>query len=1067
MLHLIQGNRSEALARELAGLLRVPRADAMDPEVVVVDSPGTARWLALGLADHLGVCGNVRFPLPAAFAWETFSSVLKGLPPQSHYSPDVLVWRILAILPEMVEEPGFEAVAHYLRDADDVKSYALARRLAQLYDRYLVYRPDWIRDWERGRVDHWQAALWRRVTAACGSSSHWGSALEAFREGVRAGRVEGRDLPERVALFTPSALSPGYIAFLEDLGMCTEVHLFLLNPCAEYWGDILPRRARVRREARGIEAGVEPEEGNVLLASWGRQGRDLMDLLAERDSQGREVFEDPGGETLLHRLQSDILHLRHADSGNARSPDDESVQVHVCHSPMREVQVLHDRLLSMFEADPELSPADVAVLAPAIADFTPYVQAVFATAPQSQRIPFTIADRPRPVDSPAGVVLLALMKLPESRLDVVSVIELLEAPPVADRFDFDADDLARIRRWIADTEIRWARDGRDRGELGLPATDQNTWRWGLDRMLLGYALADRRETLFAGLAPCPGIEGQEARLLGRFQAFMERLFQVRDVLAEVRHPGAWIALVRELCADFIGAEGHGTPSVLQALSEWEDELDGAGFAQDLSRELVIEHLKARLEREREGVPPLNGTVTFASMGALRSVPFRVVAVLGLNDGEFPGLERPLDFDLMAGKPRRGDPSLRDAHRYLFLECLLSARTCLYLSHVGRDIRENSVIPPSVVLSELSDCVRGDSPRKSDGLPVIRHPLQPFSPRYFGADERLFSYSASLCAAGKAGRGSGVGLPVFLRGPLPEPADRSWREVELDRFVAFFMNPARYLLSERLGVLPSGDTPLPETTEPFDLGYAAEKELGNELVEAFAGTGAGSRLVQPRFAALGRLPLGAIGDAHLAACERRVRPMAERLKVFPGLESPALEPQRVDLDLGALRVTGWLKGVREVGLVAYRTVNWGPHALLQWWLNHLVLNAVEPPGVSCETRLLGIDVDYRLPRSKDPMGVLTDLADLYHDGLSGPLEFFPRTSHAYVQRLLKSEETDALRKAEAEWLGNDYHAGECTDPSYRLVFRSGVRFEVGTPQARRFGEIAGRVFLPLCQSLESM
>src|SRR5262245_24026147 len=410
-----------------------------------------ARWLSLGLARALGLAANVRFPLPSGFLWETFRALLPDVPASSPLEPAVAVWHLRTILESLEDTPGFAPLHDYLRGADERGRHELAARIADLFDQYLVYRPQWIARWEAGEDEGWQAALWRRLVARI-AEPHRASVAEAALRAL-AGPAPGGALPRRVTVFGIPTMPPAYLRALRRLADHVDVHLFLLDPCREYWGDVeRPRRARDR--------GVPPAEpGAALLASLGRQGRDFLDLVVECEPHREEAaFVDPGDDSLLHALQSDLLTLRERADRIAVAPDDRSLQVHVCHGTMREVEVLHDQLLWLFECHPELTPADVVVMTPDVDDYAPAIEAVFGGTPGERRIPFTVADRSLRAESPLVEAFLGLLDLPGSRYDADRLLALLDTPAVHRRFEIAAGDLDLVQRLVTESAVRWGVD---------------------------------------------------------------------------------------------------------------------------------------------------------------------------------------------------------------------------------------------------------------------------------------------------------------------------------------------------------------------------------------------------------------------------------------------------------------------------------------------------------------------------------------------------------------------------------------------------------------------------------
>ena len=1083
MLHLYHSNRLERLLDRLVELTGEPLGDPLAEEQILVQNQGMARWLSLRLAERAGIAANLAFPLPASFIWGLFRDQLERVPEHAGFDRETLLWRVHGTLPGLIEQPGFEPLNNYLAVGDiPLRRYQLARRIADLYDQYLVYRPDFIDAWERQEESHWQARLWRAVVAASGEARplHRARLLERFKAKAAGEGLDASRLPRRVFLFGHTALAPAYLELLVLAAEVTEVHLLLLNPSLNYWGEIMDEKGQARLRAQRRRHGPpgltgDEEEhlmvGNPLLASMGGQGREFLEQLHRYPCADEDRFAPPDPDTLLGVLQLDILFLqqRGEKGGEPVMPvatDDHSLQLHVAHGPMREVQILHDRLLDLFERLPGLRPQDVVVMAPDIDGYAPLVEAVFGAAPPGRHIPWSVADRREGAGRPVLQSLLTLLELPRSRFAASEVLALIESPAVMRRLRFDEAAVERIRGWVAESGVRWGLDGEQRAALGLPGEGANSWRFGLDRLLLGYAMppAQGEGRLFEGILPYEDVEGAEARHLGTLAAFVERLDQWRRRLARPAPPAEWPERINRLMEAFFDPDEE-EAQALQGVRETLDALrrhsGTAGFDQPLELAVVREHLSDALAQPGGHQRFLTGRVSFCNMVPMRSIPFRVVCLLGMNDRDYPRSQRPLGFDLMAEKPRLGDRSRREDDRYLFLEALLSARDVLYLSYVGHDIRDNSRKVPSVLVSELLETVERGFAIEGTGEEgggkildrvITEHPLQPFSRRYYsgegGDDSRLFSYADEWL---KGGDGGGP----FLSEPLPEP-EESWREVELERLIRFFRNPAKFLLRERLGLRLERRAEEMEDEEAFTVdglhGFHLKREVLDGLVD-----GADPEAARRVALARGDLPPGLFGRVAFDDRTAHLGEWADRLREARG---EPLEPLELAFEGAGLRLTGWLRGVTADGLLRYRTAKLKAEDRIALWIEHLALHLAAPEGVARASRFEAEDRAFALGEVKDAAARMERLLQLYADGLRQPLPLFPRSSLTFVEQAVKKDEEAALKSAANQWLGGEWATGESEGPYYATAFRG-----CENPLDARFTEVAREVFEPLLAASE--
>ncbi|TCO76719.1 exodeoxyribonuclease V subunit gamma [Chromatocurvus halotolerans] len=881
---VLQSNRTEDLLELALGWLNRHPLHPLDRTVFLVQSNGIAQWLKISFGERQGrpgrgICLGTDVMLPARFQWEVYRSVIEAVegpgvvPATSPYDKTRLRWRLLALLPKALGDPRFAPLAHYLREDDEQRRhYQLAERLADLFDQYQVYRADWLNAWEAGRdvlslpgnreipvpaEQCWQPALWRMLGDTLGAelaSTHRGAVHRRFLAG--AARLEKRPprLPPRVVVFGISSLPQQVLEVLTALSGVSEVVLCLLNPCQHFWGEIIETREVLRyyhrqQRRRGMPENLHlnPESlhlhAHPLLAAWGKQGRDYLQLLAEYDStdvqamaslqQPVDWFQPPSTDFLLGQLQDDILELRPLAETRDTWPAvdterDLSIRFHRCHSPQRELEVLHDQLLAAFADSASLQPRDIMVMVPDINDYAPSIDAVFGQfgREDARHVPYHVADQQQRHRQPMLVALETLLSLPTLRFRASEILDLLDIPPLRQRFGLGESDLPVLQRWIRGANVRWGLDADQRSELDLPRHDDlHSWRFGLARMLMGYAVGEAAENGddWAAIVPYDEVAGLDAALVGPLYRLILVLDELRQRLQQPQSAADWGDTLRdmlEMTLEPVSAAEQGMlAQIRSALDAWQSEIEEAGVLEPLSLAVVRESWLERIDEPQLSRSFLMGRVTFATLMPMRAIPFRQIYLLGMNDGAYPRRTDAVDFDLMALREhyRAGDRSRRDDDRYLFLEALLSARERLSISWCGRSVKDNSEQPPSVLVGQLRDHLDKGwrlAPGRPAGelLPAIttEHPLQPFGDGYFRADSALFTYAREW--QGLRSEDS------TQAGPEPESTALPpwWPEVDvtLAQLSGFLRDPVTALFQQRLSTHVRDDDILAQDEEPF-------------------------------------------------------------------------------------------------------------------------------------------------------------------------------------------------------------------------------------------------------------
>ncbi|MRR06735.1 MAG: exodeoxyribonuclease V subunit gamma [Deltaproteobacteria bacterium] len=1055
-LNVYTSNRMELLVETFAETLTSP-ADPFAPEIIVVQSKGLQRWLAMELAKRFGVWANCYFPFPNKCVRELYRLVLQEIPDTSPFEPSLMVWRIMRLLPAQLENPVFESLRGYFAGENlELKRYQLAGKIADTFDQYTLFRGDMLEEWERGKESHWQAVLWRALVAEIGNL-HRAELQKRFFRALAQGEGGGRDLPTRITVFGISYLPAYHLDFLAAVSSFSEVNLFVMSPCREYWSDILPNRSLVRLPP---EKRSQRIEGNPLLASLGRLGRDFSELIVDCSAASggaEDLYRQTPGTTLLELVQNDILALEGSgDSGHERLTvlaSDQSLRIHSCHSPMREVEVLHDTLLKMFSEMDGLSPRDILVMTPDIECYAPYITAVFEGSPDSgRRIPYSIADRNMRSKGSISEALLAIFDLPGKRFPVTGVLDILMFSPISEKFAFEQSDLDFIRSWLEELRVRWGMDEDDRKREGFPPYRENSWRSGLDRLLLGYAMPDEG-SLFDNVLPFDDMEGDSTGLAGKLVRFVEMLYTLVDRLDRQRTLSQWETICREILADFI-FPGEDEMQELSFLNSLLDTLrtlpEQSGYVDEVGLPVFRSWLEGELDRQEQGLGFMTGGVTFCAMLPMRSIPFRVIVLLGMNDGGFPRQNRPTGFDLIAREPRRGDRSLRDEDRYLFLEALLSARERFVVSYTGQSIRDNAGIPPSVLVDELIEYLGQRFSDGSDSFPaglIIHHRLQPFSPEYFTGEGGLFSFSEdNFRAVSSRLQGTRPDRPFFSE-PLSEPPEEL-REITLESLLAFFDNPAKYLLRNRVGLRLDDLAPPLEDREPFGLepldAYHVRRQLLDQLL---AGRDTEQLLALTR--AQGILPPAQQGEIVFRGLEEQVAEFAAGIRFLTGDLLP-LEPLELDVKVGLFRISGRLSGIWPEVLLRSRCAKRSGRDQMRLWIEHLLLNETKRDGYPVVSALATTDGVTRLLPVRESGERLRLLLDFYWTGLRQPLKFFPRTSFAYGKKW-------DLGSARSVWCGD--HFPEGGDPYYQLCFGD------TDPLDEEFEQVTRAILDPLIQHCE--
>jgi exodeoxyribonuclease V gamma subunit len=1121
MLTIHRAERADRLVEALASVVIDPLPDPFTPEVVAVPTRGIERWLTQCLSTvlgtspdrHDGVCANIDFPFPGRVVGSAMAAATDIDPDDDPWLPERAVWPLMEVVDEHLGDGWMAALAAHLGgptdQADETmrsRRFGAVRHLADLFDRYAVHRPSMIEAWAASYDTYgsgdvlppdvaWQARLWRHLRDRL--------AVPSPAERLSTGSARLRDdpdlsdLPPRLSLFGLTRLPGSHVEVLDALATARDVHLFLLHPSPELWTRI-GAQAAARYLVTRTDDPTAALPRNPLLATWGRDSREMQLVLGGRGTDVHHAAE-AGAGSLLQRIQAGVRADAappgpplgdEADQRPVLDPADDSVRVHSCHGRVRQVEVLRDAILHLLADDPMLEPRDVIVMCPDIEAFAPLIQATFGAVAVDEGISpssglpdlrVRLADRSLRQTNPVLGAVSELLTLADGRITASQLLDFASREPVRRMFRLDDDDLERLEDWVAATGIRWGLDAPHRAPYQLDALAENTWRAGLDRLLLGVTMGEDDLRLVGDVLPLDDVDSGDIELAGRFAELVDRVQTAVDELSRPKPINDWVQAIASAASTLTATsdrEAWQRAELDRILGAVVTEAAAAGTATDLSlvevRALLADRLRGRPTRANFRT----GHLTVCTLVPMRSVPHRVVCLLGLDDGVFPRRTAPDGDDIIERAPCVGDRDPRSEDRQLLLDALLAATDHLVITYGGRDERTNAVRPPAVPVGELLDVVDGTARAASGSARdqvCVHHPLQPFDPRNFAPGELVAGQPWSFDAVALDGARAAVTGPAaktpFLPAPLA-PVDNSL--VELDDLVHFVRHPVKAFLRQRLEFSVSDMDDEPADSLPVALDYLERWSVGDRILELrLAGSDADACVDAE--VARGGLPPGTLGDLELDG----LLPVVDNIYdvAMDAVDAAATtESVEVNVDLGDGRwLVGTVPGVvgSVVRVATYSRV--APKHRLAAWVRLLAL-IVAYPDRSFTSVTIGRGKHERAgvarigPIAADAaLEQLRILVDLHARGMREPLPLYCATSAAYAA----ARPAVRVNKAREEWTTPPRgFPNEDRDREHLLVLGDNVPFddlllaapnadEAGagwaTDETTRFGRYARRLW----------
>ncbi|MCX6407729.1 MAG: exodeoxyribonuclease V subunit gamma, partial [Propionibacteriales bacterium] len=976
-----RAERADVLAEGLAGLLAEPPDDPFERDLVVVAAAGVERWLAQTLSHRLGtaaghddgICAGVSFVRPLHLLTE-----LTEKERDDPWAPRRLAWVVLDVIQQHLDEPWLAIVArhvgHGLEPREEAlrrsRRYPTAKRIASLLHGYAVQRPWMVQSWTAGDdVDgvgaplvpevRWQAEIWRRAHALLDGHPSPDLRLADTATRLREHTLDP-DLPRRLSFFGHTRMPHAELDVVGALADTRDVHLWLPHPSRTRWDEVARSLDESPRQPVRRDTVETPDTGNTLLAACARDVGELERslLTLPGDTTTHHLPGPARPVSLLGHLQADLAADRDGPDGDPRDLDplDQSVQVHACHGPARQVDVLREVVVGLLADDPTLEPRDVLVMCPDVETFAPLVEAAFGLddVPDvdhpGHRLRVRLADRATGATNPVADVLQKVVAIAAARRTTATEVrDLLSLAPVRRRFALTDDDLEQIDEWTVQTAIRWGVDADARAAWHLGGLAQNTWRSGLQRLALGVVTDGHDDpdahdgthtgNRLGGVLPLDDLGSTGVDLVGRFTEAVERLAAVLDA-SRPQPVDEWVELLTtavHTLTDVPTRDAWQREQVLRVLAD----LTRADTAPAARGTLTVVEVAAFLTDAFAPRPTRTsfrtGSLTVCTMVPMRSVPHRVVILLGLDDEVFPRVGSLDGDDVLARDPAVGERDIRSEDRQLLLDAVMSAEEKLLLFYTGADPVDGSTKPPAIPLRELMDVLDVTAGRSVEH----RHPLQPFDPRNFEA-RHPFSFDTVALAGAVSQQRPSVPVPLFLPDALP-PANSG--DVELADVIAFVENPVQAFLRQRLGFrVPELEDDLADSLD-IELDPLSRWNIGDRMLAAvLAGTDIGE------FADAewrrGTLPPFHQGRREMSDIRRVVGIIADAAAPFH--DGPA-ETTDIVVDLcDGRRLTGTVIGIHDRTLVRSSYSRLAAKHRLAAWVRLLAVAASEPGEWSAVT-----------------------------------------------------------------------------------------------------------------------
>ena len=941
--HLYISNSIEKLADQLSVNLQNEHCAVFQQQHIITQTAGMNKWLTEKIALQLGITAQLAFHSPndiIALLHEWLSEK-----PSPVITSDKIRWKLWKELNDPAFQQRFPNQATYYEN-HPIRQIALAEQMADLFDQYQIYRHGMISDWNDATQapNEFQWYLWKKLQQTyAGKITDKPTVLKRL-EATLTNADKQNKLQDKVAglhFFGIAVITPLHLELFQLLAKYIPLHFYLMNPAPlYYWLDDDTEKSIIKKRQKNKLR--QPDEGfnlpgNTLLTGWGKTIKESFALLYKNEDLMNEVYDDwvvapaDNPSSLLQVIQKDIFENAHGDLRQPIQPKmlrDGSLIINSCYTRAREVEVLYNELVKLADAKPgELAPKDILVLCSDIDAYAPYIRAVFNHAPYT--FDYTISDQKITEGASLFADLKRLLELTADNMKAETVMELLESKNISAKFNITQFDL--IRTTIQEANIRCGISGEAENDTRLVS-----WEYGLQRMSLGWCMSGGKQyTTPSGdtLLPVDTVEGDNIFELVRFHHFATQLLQHLEIRKIPRTVSNWVNYVRELLEEMLLIENeqesgdyHEFISFLDKYQQQANDIDDL-----VSYEVFAYQFTGALQSETRQMMFGRGGVLFCSLIPMRSIPHKVVAILGMNYNEFPRKDSRPHFDLQKQNPLPGDRNIRNNDKHLLLETILSAKEHLIISYQGLDVKDNATIPPASLIDELIQYIIEGLPQPDIKLRnsiIVKHPLHSFNSRYgSGGVDGLTSYLSPLAANPLLKKMATASSTPAANQPM----------IELASLSEFAKSPITWFFKKTWQVKLYNQNVLLNEIESFEMSDYEKATLKNELLKS---PPAEYENVYQQWLLEGKLPLSNLGKVLYQTLATDVQPLYEELDQVRNGAAPS--KIRVKLDLGIAMLTGMVDGVYGNKIIALQTSSHIRKQFFPAFINFCSLRAMNLP-----------------------------------------------------------------------------------------------------------------------------
>ncbi|MEQ9310462.1 MAG: exodeoxyribonuclease V subunit gamma [Balneolaceae bacterium] len=954
---------------------------------VVVQNKEAQQWLTLEVAKLEGIAFNFEFILPSELMWKLYRVQHPDLPKNLPSDRIAIQWHLFELIRAKGESLNLESIPE-----QDKELFQWSGQIADVFDLYQVFRPELLDQWERSctttadSTEIWQMKLWNELNLIWDKEypniANRKSAFYSLKELTTNERFEIEKYPEAIFVFGLSTTSSPFLDLITSFANNLDIHFF----------DISLNSKQSSNSIKFIEWQSPKAESDHLL----------KEFLSQKNTPYHfENLEKEKCNSILVKISNDSLESNQA------------IEIHSCHNPKREVEILKDHLLTTFDNQKDLNPEDVLIMVPEMDNYASVIESVFMGEENELHIPISTPSRNMNQNYNEVISFLELIS---SRYKIDEVLDFLEIDTIRNRFELSEDDVFTLKKWFIENRIHW----------GLELSDSMySLEKAVSNFMLGFAIEPNDFETYKGFIPSNGINTSDhGELVAKFSSFLQMLKPIKKAMTKSKSLKQWLIDIKKWIFElfqFNERSLSGLITLFDRLIEYTNFIDTDS---KVEFSLIKPWFIGQLSENIASSSGFGHGVVLSSYIPYRSIPFKKVCILGLNEGVFPRSATRPSFDLIYTYPKKGDRIMKEDDKLLFIELLGSTSESLFISYLGQDQHSENVKLPSMLVQKMMD--------ELEGLKKKEHKLHGFDYSYFISPD---SYSNKRRELGENILSDNKKESLFINENIPIVKNYDLESIELNELIKFFIHPCKYLINNRLMISEGFEITEPANREVFNISALDKYNLDQLILE-----GQESKVdlenIKEYSILAGFSPQGIPGEQSFKEEFEDISNLLTLAKHFINEKESKGE---LNIPLDGIKVVGSFNNVYGSKSVFIKAAKLKAKDFISSWIKYLVLStSIEKID---EMIIIGRDSYDRnqvytfsgFEQSKEMLSKLINWF-IHANEKKSYGAFFPESSKAFVEAIYAGKDKNPIKEAEKKWAGSEYICGEGIDFYNSLYWR---------------------------------